>query len=181
MQPSCRPPRESDIGPVDPSLPPVSSRGDRPGTLTLMARGWWPPVEQITQSYGLCFTADQHVILIAQGHAGWSLPGGSVEPGENPYNTLVREVAEEACARVTDAEYLASQHVADPANPEALTSYFQSRWWARVELEEWVPEFETTGRRLVLPEEMTKEISWPDTTILARLIHFAIDADNRHR
>ena len=145
-----------------------------------MARGWLPPVEQVTQSYGLCFTADRDVVLVADPSLGWNLPGGTVEPGEDLFDTLVREVAEEACARVIEAEYLASQHVYDPDNPFGRTSHFQSRWWARVELDQWVPRFETTERRLVAPEDVAAEISWNDTTILTRLMEFALEVENLH-
>jgi 8-oxo-dGTP pyrophosphatase MutT (NUDIX family) len=133
-----------DLGPVDPTLDPAAVLG-RPGTFTLMARGWLPPADEVTQSYGLCFTAEGRVVLIADPYLGWSLPGGTVEPGKEDVDTLVREVSEETRARVIAAEYLASQHVHDPENPDGQTSYFQSRWWARVELDEWNRRFETTS------------------------------------
>lgn len=164
----------ADLGPLDPN------HEDRRGPFTLMARGWMPPLEQVTQSYGLCFTADRRVVLVADPSLGWNLPGGTVEPGEGLFATLVREVAEEACARVIQAEYLASQHVHDPDGPSGRTSYFQSRWWARVELDPWSPRFETTERRLVAPEVVATEISWKDTTILTRLMEFALEVENRH-
>jgi ADP-ribose pyrophosphatase YjhB (NUDIX family) len=171
----------ADLGPVDPRLDPAASSGERTGVFTLMARGWLPPVDQVTQSYGLCSTADGRVVLIADPFVGWSLPGGTVEPGEELVDTLVREVSEEACARVIEAEYLASQHVHDPENPNGRTSYFQSRWWARVELDEWHPQFETTARRLVAYEDVARAISWKDKTIISRLVEFAVEVENRHR
>ena len=170
----------SDLGPADPTLRPAAIHEGRPGTFTLMERGWLPPVEQVTQSYGLCFTADRRVVLIADPYVGWSLPGGTVEPGEELVETLVREVAEEACARVTESEYLACQHVHDPENPQGRTSYFQSRWWARVELDDWEQRFETTARRLVAPEHAVPEISWYDKAIITRLLEFALEVENRH-
>jgi ADP-ribose pyrophosphatase YjhB (NUDIX family) len=62
-----------------------------------------------------------------------------VEDGETVEQALVREVAEEACARVRRCRYLAAQHVADPLNPLGVPSNYQTRWWARVELDPWRP------------------------------------------
>jgi ADP-ribose pyrophosphatase YjhB (NUDIX family) len=170
----------ADLGPVDRTLDPVPNHEDRRGPFTLMARGWMPPVEQVTQSYGLCGHCRQAGRAHRRPSLGWNLPGGTVEPGEELLETLVREVAEEACARVIQAEYLASQHVHDPDDPFGRTSYFQSRWWARVELDRWAPRFETTERRLVAPEVVATEISWRDKTILTRLMEFALEVENRH-
>jgi hypothetical protein len=49
-------------GPVEPKVQPQPvTDTERPATITLMASGWWPPVERITQAYGLCFTTPCHV------------------------------------------------------------------------------------------------------------------------
>ncbi|MGH9077056.1 MAG: NUDIX hydrolase [Acidimicrobiales bacterium] len=172
--------RPLDIGPVDAMLSPITVRAGRPATFTLMARDWLPPVEQVTQSYGLCFDTNHQVLLVADPSVGWNLPGGTVEPGEELRDTLVREVAEEACARVVEADYLASQHVHDPENPAGRTSYYQSRWWARVELDDWQPRFETTARKLVAPEDIAQEIFWAETAVLSRLMEFALEIELRH-
>ncbi len=93
----------------------------------------------------------------------------------------MREVAEEACARVLACVYLACQHVADPRNPDGVPSYYQTRWWARVALEAWQPCHEMTGRRLVTPDEVLATLFWPGHQIAARLLAQAVDADGRHR
>jgi hypothetical protein len=59
-------------------------------------------------------------------------------------------------------------------------SYFQSRWWALVELDDWDQRFETTSRRLVAPEDVAREISGHDKTIISRLVEFAFEVDRRH-
>jgi 8-oxo-dGTP pyrophosphatase MutT (NUDIX family) len=176
-------PSEIDpAGPVDPTLAPQAVTDvDRPAAFTLMAAGWWPPLERITQASGLCFTGDGLVVLVRQPGLGWTLPGGTVEPGEHPADTLVREVCEEACARVVRSEYLASQHAWDPEAPNGLTNHYQSRFWARVELSPWAPQHEMVERRLVSPGAVPGTLFWRDKRIIARLLEQALRVEATSR
>jgi ADP-ribose pyrophosphatase YjhB (NUDIX family) len=49
-------------------------------------------------AYGVCIE-DKRVLLAryvpAEGEASWTLPGGRVEHGEDPFDAVIREVAEE--------------------------------------------------------------------------------------
>ena len=78
-------------------------------------------------------------------------------------------------------QYLASQHVADPLNPDGVPSYYQTRWWARDELDPWQPRHEMIGRRLVPPDQVLDALSWQRKEIAHRLLHFALDADQYDR
>jgi ADP-ribose pyrophosphatase YjhB (NUDIX family) len=134
-------------GPIDPAIPgpqPVDEVS-RPAAFTLMAPGWYPPEHAITQAYGFCFT-DGGLVAFVHTHDGFrNLPGGQLEPGETASDALVREVAEEACARVTACHYLTCQHVWDPQAPDGPASHYQTRWWARIALDPWRPDHETPG------------------------------------
>jgi 8-oxo-dGTP pyrophosphatase MutT (NUDIX family) len=162
-------------GPVDPT---VSSQPvdevTRPAAFTLMAPGWYPPENAITQSYGFCFTADGLVVLVQAHDDFWNLPGGQLEPGETARDALIREVAEEACAQVIDCRYLACQHVWDPEAPDGRTSHYQTRWWARVRLDPWEPRHETIRRFPVPPHQVLSTLSWRSTTIAERLLAAAV-------
>jgi 8-oxo-dGTP pyrophosphatase MutT (NUDIX family) len=142
-----------------------------------MAPGWMPPAELVTQALGLCFTGDGRVVMVTRDDERWTLPGGTVEPGETVEQTLVREVAEEACARVLACRYLAAQHVADPLNPDGPPGYYQTRWWARVALDPWEPRFEMTGRRLVPPGLVLDTLFWTGKQIAGRLLGQAVETD----
>ena len=176
------PPLPQPDGPVDPTVSafPIEEV-PRPGRFTLMAPGWMPPTHLVTQALGLCFTADGLVVMVTWDGRQWTFPGGTVEDGESVEQALVREVAEEACARVVRSQYLASQHVADPLNPDGVPSYYQTRWWARVELDPWQPRHEMTGRRLVTPDQVLDTLSWQRKELAHRLLQLALDADEGDR
>lgn len=83
--------------------------------------------------------------------------------------------------RVTDCRYLASQHVWDPQAPSDPTSYYQTHWWERVELEPWQPNHETVARRLVPPDGVLAALSWRRKQIAGRLLEFAVAVDRSHQ
>lgn len=169
-------------GPVDETVAPQPiPELPRPAWFPLMAPGWLPPADQITQAVGICFADGGEVVMVTWDDEHWTFPGGTVEQGETVEQALVREVAEEACATVLAGEYLASQHVSDPANPNGRTSYYQTRWWARVAVDPWRPAHEMTGRALVAPADVSSTLFWPEKAIAARLIEQAQAAERRHR
>ena len=62
-----------------------------------------PAVHALIEREGKCLFIEQTVLGT---HQFWDLPGGKVEFGENPYDTLKREVREEVGLDVTVGEPL---------------------------------------------------------------------------
>ena len=66
----------------------------------------------LTQAYAICYNNDREALILDQkGNGSWTLPGGTVEPGEMTVETLQREVMEEADITITDIELLGVQEV----------------------------------------------------------------------
>jgi 8-oxo-dGTP pyrophosphatase MutT (NUDIX family) len=122
-----------------------------------------PEPPHSNQGYGICFTEAGLTVLGAgefEGRRYVNLLGGGVEPGETLEECLVREVMEEGCARVVESRYIGCQRVDDPDHPTGPRRYYQSRFWARVELSPWDPQHEIDERRLVRPEDFLRALSW---------------------
>lgn len=116
-----------------------------------------PPPEATTQALGICFTPESRIVLVTWNGVDWTLPGGTIEPGETLEQTLTREVREEACAHVVACAYIGCQRV-EPLDGDAV--HYQTRFWARVELEAYAPTHEMIARKLVRPDEFVDTLFW---------------------
>lgn len=93
-----------------------------------------------------------------------------MERGETLEACVRREILEEICAKVVDLEYIGCQLVDDPEAPEPPWLYFQSRFWARVELLPWEPLHEVRERRLVQPAEFRDVLKWGKAATAGRIL-----------
>ncbi len=87
----------------------------------------------------------------------WGLPGGRPEGTETWYETLCREVMDEACANVQEARLLGfnrSRCVAGTLESLVLVRAF---WQATVKLAPWYSVFEMPFRR-VFPKSEVRQI-----------------------
>lgn len=96
-----------------------------------------PPLAESTQALGICFTPESQIVLVTWNDADWTLPGGTIEPGETLEQTL---------------------------------PYYQTRFWARVELEPFTPTREMTARKLVRPREFLDTLFWGRETTAALIL-----------
>lgn len=139
-----------------------------------------PPRNLVTQASGICFTDDSRIVLVTTDGKTWHLPGGHPEDNETIEEAFIREVKEEAYATVTSLAYLGAQEVNDPENP-AESTYYQTRFWARVRLDEFKSEHEMSGRKLVTPSTINTSLRWNPSGILQAIMKTALERENRFR
>ena len=117
------------------------------------------------------------MVLVTKDSASWHLVGGHPEPGESIEQAFVREVAEETGAKVLDMRYLGAQEVNDPGNPEGKSIYYQVRFWAKVQLPEFTPQFEIIERRCFAMEEVRTTLACQTVNGLEQLLALAVEKD----
>ena len=156
---------------VEPSARAVESFLDqgRLCTATWFDPPFRPEPPDCNQAYGICFDASGRILLVRLEGDYWNLPGGGVEAGETLEEALIREVGEEACARVITSRYIGCQRIDDPAHPSGPQRYYQSRFWARVELVDWEARFEASERCLVASGDFLATLAW-GRAVTARFI-----------
>ncbi|REK71891.1 NUDIX domain-containing protein [Paenibacillus paeoniae] len=82
---------------------------------------WLPGVELpdpafVTSVHGVCMDQGKMMLVHVQGR-GFNLPGGHVEIGETPVDTLLRECMEEGYVKCGDSRYIGAIEVSHEENP----------------------------------------------------------------
>jgi ADP-ribose pyrophosphatase YjhB (NUDIX family) len=126
---------------------------------------WCPPSEPPRGTphgaEAVCVAAGRIVVVSPDGRR-WGLPAGRPEPGERWVDTMRREVAEEACAEVTDCRLLGFSRGLCVRGPQEGLVLVRSMWRAEVRLAPWEPEFEMAHRRLLPVEAAFGALSFPE-------------------
>ena len=82
----------------------------------------------LTQAYAICYNDNGEALILDQkGNGTWTLPGGTVESGEAPVETLKREVMEEADITITDIKLLGVQKVKSDK-----PTHYETRYVAKI-------------------------------------------------
>jgi ADP-ribose pyrophosphatase YjhB (NUDIX family) len=146
-----------------------------------LPRPFTPPRELTIQSSGVCFTKDGKITLVGHG-TGWLLPGGYPEKHETLEEALIREIAEEACARVLDLEYLGSIKCRElpPLKEGNPPLFYQARYWALVENGDFVQAHEITERTEIEPASFVEKIQWPAKRLAELILGDALTANQNH-
>jgi 8-oxo-dGTP pyrophosphatase MutT (NUDIX family) len=134
-----------------------------------------PPEELITQVSGVCFTHSGTIILVNDGK-NWQLPGGSPEKKEMLSDTLIREIAEEACLKVLDYEYIGSIkcEYLTPVTGGDKPLFYKTRFWVSVKKQKFDPRFEIYERIEIRPDQFVSMLGWNARKTAGELLNDAL-------
>lgn len=147
----------------------------RPIRVTWRGAEFIPSRPLVTQASGVCYKEYGWVVLVTKDGISWQLAGGHPEPGESIEQAFVREVAEETGAEVLEMRYLGAQEVNHPDNPDGMKVYYQARFWAKVRLGEFIPQFEVIERRCFAPKEVKAVLAWQTVNVLDQLLALSVE------
>jgi 8-oxo-dGTP pyrophosphatase MutT (NUDIX family) len=178
-------------GPTPADLPPLFSDAlVAPGAQHVSWHGrwflqrWLPGADvQPERVQAFAVTATGEAVLVSSSIEGsdWGLPGGGIEPGEGALEALAREIAEEACARLIDADYLGSYEGVEPLGPGSTGPTYQAKYWARIELDAFVPRFEIRRRSLVPYRDAPARLTAWRQPAAAAFLAAGVAAEDRRR
>ena len=140
----------------------------QPNAAKMMLTAVMPPQELITSVGVLAFGGNsngQCLLMTRLAKRGWDIPGGHCETGEIPFETLRREVMEEAAADLGKIQILGHWHVnvAAPKPADYKYPYPDSYMLLCVasvrKLLPFEPTEEAEARRLFTPNE-AKKLAW---------------------
>lgn len=121
-----------------------------------------PDLAICSAAFGFAFHGEG-LLMVRLRKRGWDIPGGRIDPGETPAAAAVREVREEACARVEIIELLGMQELEryGPRLPEdrgpfplSAQIYYLCRL---VKLEPFSASKESRERSFIDPEDARQE------------------------
>jgi 8-oxo-dGTP diphosphatase len=136
----------------------------RPNECQTVLSSHLPSQELVTTALMLAFAGDR-LLMTNLRSRGWDIPGGHVEPGEHPEETVRREVHEETGAMLGSLHLLGYQRLRLLGPQPVAYDYpypdcYQVFYWAQViSLDDFLPSAETQGRALFAPLE-TRTQSW---------------------
>jgi 8-oxo-dGTP pyrophosphatase MutT (NUDIX family) len=155
----------------------------------LQATATWIPADEydgeepLVQAYALCVVGDLVCVIRSPETGTKLLPGGTIEKGEGPVETLHREVGEEANLELSDVDLLGVQRVeySDTHPDYGEDVIYQARYVAEVDRADFLTEDPSEGfvfERCFVPlEDFADVIGWGD--VAEELVRLAKEKASR--
>ena len=135
---------------------------------------WHPPGDPPSGTphgaAGICRTSTGEIVLIRHDGREWDFPAGRPEADESARETLRRELLEEACVAVHEAQLLGLVRSRCVYGHEEGLVLVRSFWLADVNVQPWSQCFETSGRCMVPPQEVLCYLSPVFTAVNSRAL-----------
>jgi 8-oxo-dGTP pyrophosphatase MutT (NUDIX family) len=136
----------------------------KPNESQIVLSALLPARKLVTTALALAF-AGNHLLMTNLTSRGWDIPGGHVESGERPDETVRREVYEETGATLESLHLLGYQRLRLLGPKPGSYRYpypdsYQAFYWAQVaSLDDFLPTAEAQGRAL-FPPSKAQMLSW---------------------
>lgn len=120
-----------------------------------------PDVSPVTQVQAVCFTEDGEIVLYKHIDGWFGLPGGKVEPNEDFFEALKREIYEETACQLLNAEIIAFVKSWKEKSPEKVS--YNLRYMAKVnalDVEVQDPAGKAIERVIVPMDKASSILNW---------------------
>lgn len=112
--------------------------------------------DKISQSSAYCFFNNK-IAIVKNKDNFWAIPGGHLEKGEEPRDTVIREVLEEACVKIKKPRLLGYQEIIKSNG----SKIYQLRWCAMIEqVLPFKSDFEIEEVKFIDPNLTGDYIAW---------------------
>lgn len=116
----------------------------------------------VGHAHAFCFSKEGKLLIAKPPGKSWTIPGGTIEKGETPIQTLHREVDEEASILIEEVSFISAVYAEYKDNWKKNTHLF--RYFGIIKEEKELKKDPAINkywkRKYIDPKEFSKFVSW---------------------